>query len=289
MRGETAQIHGARGMAVKFFGQFLIEQGEIDAGQLREALALMDSENKQLGEIGVQKGYLCQADADSINILQRTRNRQFGKLAVEMGLLKLPELYEIIAIQRESRLFVGEALVRLESLPADRLPTLLDQFKLDQSPYEPGRRHLVSELEHNPAANLVLDLLPVFCLRLAMMPLKVGEGQPMSELCSYPMGVGVAMSGNPGLIMTLVFDEVFGRRLASRVSGLEASRLSSDLIYDGIGEFLNVVGGNAVAMLEREGIMVELGPPVRDSGLEAGTGFELVIGDGCAALILESI
>lgn len=43
-------------MAVKFFGQFLIEQGEIDAGQLREALDLMDSENKQLGEIGISEG-----------------------------------------------------------------------------------------------------------------------------------------------------------------------------------------------------------------------------------------
>ena len=41
-------------MAVKFFGQFLIERGEIDAAQLHDALALMNTENKQLGEIGAR-------------------------------------------------------------------------------------------------------------------------------------------------------------------------------------------------------------------------------------------
>jgi hypothetical protein len=45
-------------MAVKFFGQFLIEPGEIDAEQLCAALELMRAENKQFGRIGVEKGVL---------------------------------------------------------------------------------------------------------------------------------------------------------------------------------------------------------------------------------------
>ena len=38
-------------MGVKFFGQFLIEQGEIDASHVREALELMEDTNPTLGEL----------------------------------------------------------------------------------------------------------------------------------------------------------------------------------------------------------------------------------------------
>ena len=52
-----------------------------------------------------------------------------------------------------------EALVRLGSLPEDRLSALLDQFKIDQSPYETQRRKLHPEFDLNPVAHLMLDLL----------------------------------------------------------------------------------------------------------------------------------
>ncbi len=47
-------------MSVKFFGQFLIEEGEIDAAELREALAFADAspEHIYLGEALVHLGHL---------------------------------------------------------------------------------------------------------------------------------------------------------------------------------------------------------------------------------------
>ncbi len=45
----------------------------------------MHAENKQLGEIAVQRGYLRQSDADWINLQQRTTDRCFGALAKELG------------------------------------------------------------------------------------------------------------------------------------------------------------------------------------------------------------
>lgn len=275
-------------MAVKFFGQFLIEQGEIDAEQLCAALELMRAENKQFGRIGVEKGFLRQTDADWINLQQRISDQNFGEIARDMGLLSARELDEIVMAQLETRLFLGDALVRLGSLPADRLPTLLDCFKLDQAPYKPDQRKLDPDLGQNPAAHLVLDLLPKLCLRRATVQMKIETGQSLSRLTSYPFSVRVAMSGNKGLSTTLVCDEDFGRRLAASVSGLDPERLSSELIYDGIGEFLNVVCGNAVAILEGDGIIMQLEPPIRDQDLEAGTVFEIVVSEAAASLVLES-
>jgi CheY-specific phosphatase CheX len=276
-------------MAVKFFGQFLIERGEIDAEQLRDALTLMRAENKQLGEIGVEEGFLRQTDTDWLNLQQRSTDRNFGDLAVDMGLLKVKELDESVALQFEGRLLIGEALVRLGSLPANSLPDLLDQFKLDQAPYEPSRREMNSELRDNPVAPLLLDLLPKFCMRMANVHVKTGDARAWSGANAHPFNVGVTLSGEPGLSISLVYDDQFGRRLSASSSGLAAEGLSEDLICDGVGELLNVVCGNIVAILERDGIVVELEPPVRDRVFASGVEFELAVGEGSACLILEVV
>lgn len=278
-------------MGVKFFGQFLIEQGEIDAGQLREALDLMDAQNRQLGEIAVQKGYLRQADADRINLEQRTTDRNFGELAVEMGLLRGEQVDEIVAVQQETRLFIGEALVQLDSVSADRLPTLLDQFKVDQAPYDSKSCAVAPELDDNRAAHLVLELLPKFCMRVAHLQVKTGDGRPVSELAIQPFNVGLTIHASPSLVVILVADEGFARRLASCVSGVDPARLTRDLVYDGLGEFLNVMCGNAAAILERFGSAVQLDPPTHDcnlADLADGTAFDLAVGEGSASLVLAA-
>ena len=45
-------------MAVRFFGQLLIEEGEVDADQVRLALDLMEDENPTIGEIAIEDGIL---------------------------------------------------------------------------------------------------------------------------------------------------------------------------------------------------------------------------------------
>ena len=65
-------------MGVKFFGQYLIERGEVDADQVRAALDLMDAENRTLGELAVEGKLISKADADKVNAEQRHRDMPFG-------------------------------------------------------------------------------------------------------------------------------------------------------------------------------------------------------------------
>ncbi len=276
-------------MAVKFFGQYLIEQGEIDAGQLCEALDLMEAENRQMGEIAVQQGFLTQTDADWINVQQRTTDKFFGDLALELNMLTQQQLGEVVMIQQETRLFIGEALVELESIEVDRLPGLLDQFRVDQAPYESSGATLPAELEGNLLAQLTRDLFPKFCMRMARLNVKTGSGEPLSKLRSYEFNVGLQVHGPPSLSITLVGDRGFCVDLAAGVSGMESTSLSDDLIADGVGEFLNVLAGNAIAVLERDGIVTRLDPPTRNREISRGIAFELVVGNGCACLILAAL
>lgn len=273
-------------MGVKFFGQFLIEQGEIDACQLRQALDLMNDHNKQLGEIAVEKGYLLQSESDWINLRQRTTDQPFGELAEQVGMMSREQLDEVVELQCSTRLQIGEALVSLECISGDKLPTLLDHFKVDQAPYEVQNRSLDPELDDNPVAHLVLHLLPKFCMRMAKVPVKMGVGQPLGESTSHAFKVGLAMHGPPNLEVTLLCDDVFARHLAASVSGMNPDPLTDELVADGVGEFLNVLCGNAVAALERDGVLVALDPPVYDIAPQTGIAFELTVGDGSASLVL---
>jgi CheY-specific phosphatase CheX len=62
-----------------------------------------------------------------------------------------------------------------------------------------------------------------------------------------------------------------------------------EMLFDGVGEFLNVLAGNAMALAERNGIAMELGPPQTEIDFESGLLFELAVNIGNAALFLKPL
>lgn len=273
-------------MSVKFFGQFLIERGEIDAGDLRGALDLMEEENAPLGEIALRRGLLSQDDVGRINRAQRGNDRPFGELAVDLGLLDAGQLEEVVRAQQEARLLLGEALVRLGRVDTQRLPLLLDAFKIDQAPYQGDAVELPPELEGNPMASCILGIFPKLCMRVAQLRVKAGRGQPLSQLASLQLTRGAEILGPPGLAVAVVCDRDFAARIAVGMSGLALESIDEETALDGLGEFLNVLAGSVVCLLEREGVEVRLSLRLGDAVLADGTAFELAVGEGAAALVL---
>lgn len=276
-------------MSVKFFGQFLIEQGELDASHVREALALMEAENVSLGGWAIKQGFMRQADVAKVNAEQRRNDSPFGDLAVSMGLLTSDQLVEVMQGQREKRLLIGEALVRLGHLEADRIGVLLDAYKTDQAQYDIGEVELPDGLASYRVTRYVIDLLPRFMLRVAKLHVKVGEARPFKTAPEYAeVRVSVPIKDTRGLDVTLISDLAFAEALASAASGLTLTELDHELIADGVGEFLNVLAGNAASAVSKEGHPVELGPPDYEAELCDGWVFDLAVGEGQAALVLST-
>jgi CheY-specific phosphatase CheX len=276
-------------MPVKFFGQFLIDQGEVDASHVRQTRELMEDENPTLGELAIKQGYMNQRQAIQVSAEQRYHDRPFGDLAVQMGFLNREQLVEIVQLQRTLRLPIGEALVRLGHIEGDRLGTLLDEYKADQAAYDVGQRDLPDALANHCATRSVLELLPRFLMRVARIQAKLGEVVPFeakpdfAEIC-----VSVHVRGVRGLEVALVADMEFAEALAMAASGLQPSDLDPEMVADGVGEFLNVLGGNAVSAVTKEGQRVELGPPDYDATLGDGWTVDLAVGTGRAALVLST-
>ncbi len=72
-------------MGVKFFGQYLIEQGVVDSDNIRAALKLMDEENRSLGELAEAGGILTSEEAAKVNTQQRYCDIPFGELRGRNG------------------------------------------------------------------------------------------------------------------------------------------------------------------------------------------------------------
>jgi hypothetical protein len=272
-------------VSVKFFGQFLIEQGEIDAGQLCEALGLMQARNRSFGDLAIAEGLLTPAEAERLNAMQRDVDRPFGELAVEAGLLSREALERLLRRQSEGRLPLGEALIVLGHLPVTRLGALLDRFKIDQSPFESGQIALPSALARVRLVPIVLDLLPRFCLRVARLHVKLTPARSQEVDGALAHRVALGVRGAQQLDLGLAADGAVASALAGALSGVPRESLDDSLLTDGLGEFLNVLAGNAVTVLDREAAAARL-ETVRHSVLPpSGHVFDLTATCGRGALV----
>ncbi len=156
--------------------------------------------------------------------------------------------------QRETRLPIGEALVALGHLPATRLGALLDQFKIDQSPFVSGERSLPRELVGVRLAALTLDLLPRFCMRVARLPVKLAPVRVHGADAGLPHRVTLGVRGPQALDLGLAVDGDVAAALAAGISGPASGALDAARLSDGLGGFLSLLVGNAIASLERESI-----------------------------------
>jgi hypothetical protein len=276
-------------MGVKFFGQYLIERGEVNAEQVRAALGLMDAENRSIGELAVEGRIISKADADKVNAEQRHCDMPFGELAAEMGLLSEEQIDNLVQLQWRTRLRIGQALVRLKHLNNARLEELLISYEEEQAPHRIENLALPAGLENNALAPFVLDLFPNLLMRVARIATRVGSGELIAEPPKFPVEIAVSVSGESGLLVGLMGDEEFSRQLAAKTSGLDPERLDTEMLFDGVGEFLNVLAGNAMALAERNGIVMELEPPKTEIDFESGFLFELAVNVGNAALLLKPL
>jgi CheY-specific phosphatase CheX len=276
-------------MGVKIFGQYLIEQGVIDAEQVRAALDLMDSENRSLGELATAEGILTTQDADKVNAEQRHRDCPFGALAIEMGLLSESQIDHLVRLQERNRLRIGQALVRLGSLENERLAELLESYEVDQAPYRTGKVVLPKGLHDDVLAPAVLDLFPKLLMRVARIVARMGSGESTSAVPELAVRSAIIVRGEARLQICLLGDEEFSRQLAGAAAGIDVSDADLGLLADGVGEFLNVLAGNAMSLLEQKGISTELEPPCDEIDFDAGFLFELAVSVGNAALFLKPL
>jgi hypothetical protein len=193
---------------------------------------------------------------------------------------------QLLADQQRNRVRLGEALVSLGHLTTERLPLLVDAFKADQSQYDVSIGDLLPpDLASMRTAAISLDLVVKLAFRMSRVHIKLGTpcGFVASDRPVYCASLWIR--GDEPLGLWIMTDAELAEKLAGGVAKL-SSGATREMVEDALGEFLNLVGGNAIALLERQHVRCELDPPRFGLVPTGGYAFDLVASCGTGTIVL---
>ena len=250
-------------MAVKFFGQFLVEQGIVNSEALLSAIGLQDKNNLKLGEMAVSMGLITPVDIERAHNAQMSKDMKLGDLLVEMGFLTLAQLNDIITRQKNTHLYIGEALVQLGSLTSAQLQKSLDDFKADQARYVSNGIELPITSPNNKIWEMTVDLTYKMITRVLDLQFRPGKCSVTTAIPRGFMLAALDMSGDIDARYLISVSEGLQKSIAKAILSEDSvDHEPIEILEDTVMEFINVVCGNIAAKASQMGTIININPPV---------------------------
>ncbi len=248
-------------MAVKFFGQFLVEKGLISREQLLVALDLQKTTNLKFGEMALKMGLLTDDQIIRVHNAQHSEDQRFGDIAVRIGLLTEAQVQEVLGRQQDTYIYLGAALVEVGALDDASLVTHLEAFKLDQEPYVVETVAIPAGVPHSQVWEAAADLTYKMLTRLANLPYRKEQCTVVTQVEPNDIIASMELSGT--LQATYLLSASSGVRAAIARTMLreEVDNGPEELLDDAVMEFVNVVCGNLAAKVAQFGQSIQLAPP----------------------------
>lgn len=250
-------------MAVKFFGQFLVEQGSVSREALLKAIELQEQKNLKLGEMAVEMGYVTQSDIDRAHNAQLSKDLKLGDMLVEMGILTIDQLNEVITRQKNTHLYIGEALVLINALTSSQLQQHLEAFKADQAKYVSDRIDLPDGIANAAAWEMTADLTYKMITRVLDLQFRPGKCRTITTIDSNFMMAAMDFSGDLEARYIISVSEGLQKTVAKAI--LREGNVDNEpveVLEDTVMEFVNVVCGNVAAKASQMGRILNINPPV---------------------------
>jgi len=251
-------------MAVKFFGQFLVEHDAVTSEALLHAIELQERNNLKLGEMAVAMGFITQQDITTAHSAQLSKDMKLGDLLVDLGLLSSMQLEEVIAHQKATHLYIGEALVKVGALTPEKLDHYLSAFKADQAPYIVDRVELPAWLsEYSAAWEMTIDLTYKMITRVIGIQFRPAKFLESNVLSSNFMVAAMDLSGDLTARYLLSVSAGIQKAIARAILKEDTVEdESEEILEDTVMEFINIVCGNVVAKASQMGVTLDINPPV---------------------------
>lgn len=249
-------------MAVKFFGQFLIEQGAINHSTLLKAIELQESTNRKIGEVLIEMGLMTQLEIAKVHQSQRSEDVRFGDKAVEMGFLTQEELQQALTRQKNSHIYIGEALIKVGGITKNDLDHYLEMFKKDQQPYMVDKIEIPAEIANLSIWEMVADLTYKMLSRVADMSFRPGACRIIEALPTRTMVAEIGFSGSLSARYLMTVSPNSRKVIARAILQEEdVDNEPIEVLDDSVMEFVNIVCGNIAAKAAQSGLQLEISPP----------------------------
>ena len=249
-------------MAVKFFGQFLVETGVVSREDLLKAIDLQEASNLKFGEIAALLGILSDEDIEKIHNAQRTDDLRFGDIALKLGLINREQMQEILTRQKNGHLYIGEALVKIGALGREELDRELAAFNADQAIYATGKIGVPSGIGQPKLWEMTADLTGKLLARVAGLAVHPSAGVLCQRVEPVDTIAAMAFSGSVSGRYLLAVSAALRQRIACAIlDEKDVSTEPEEVLDDAVMEFVNIVCGNVAAKAAQAGKTMEIFPP----------------------------
>lgn len=240
-----------------FFGQYLLQSGVVTDRQLLEGLSLQERRNQLLGELALARGYLSTHQIQETAREQKKLDLPFGVIALRKKYLSPKQLDDLLFSQVVTTTHIGEALVDLGHLPADRLGRLLnDYMQLEQDRH----REIVADLRKIPEQQVIIagiEALHRAFLRFTGSPMTIMDLAARSTSArSWIFQIWLETVDGARIAMTTSLTERSALQIAARLAGSETD-IRCHLRCQGRNRlFFTIVKRYIVRLLQKQGVQV---------------------------------
>lgn len=246
-------------MAIKFFGQYLVEKQVITTPALRKAVALQRQVNLLFGATAREMGLITDADIERVHAAQRKQDLNFGDMCVKLGILTQSQMKQVAGQQKRDHLHLGDALVKTNAIKADALPALLEAFEADQAPYYSQK---AAPIPNEDLWEIYADRTYKMFTRVVNLTFKPDQRSVVDGIEPNDTVVAARMTGDaPCTYLLSVCAEVRDSIARSILKQDDISSEPREVLVDAVKEFTNIVCGSIAAKVMQIGKNVEFGSP----------------------------
>lgn len=257
-------------MISSIVGHYLMDKGLISMEQFRDLMIEQRRTRVNLGVAAVAEGLMEQEDVDRVVRLQAAVDRDFEEIAVEKGYMTKGQAASLLKKRGSAYLAFAQALENQQLMTIEQL----EQYMLD---YRFENQFTASDMEDikSDDENRILPLfLPLgseeylkaagtavrTLRRLVDAELYIGKGSMVRET-GADNGAVQRLEGTPGMTCGIVGRGGALLSVAS-VFGQESFQEINEEAMDAVAELLNCISGLYASAASKEGISLELLPPV---------------------------
>jgi CheY-specific phosphatase CheX len=249
-------------MAVKFFGQFLVEKGAVTRLALLQAIDLQERTNLKFGEMVTEMGLMSTVEVAKVHQAQRSEDLHFGDMAVKMGFLSEDQVQQVLTRQRNNHLYIGEALTQVGAISRDNLDKYLEDFKQDQRDYIAEKIEIPAGVSHKPIWEMVADLTYKMLTRVVNLSFRAGPCALIDKIPGRPIIAEMGFSGSVSARYLLSVSENARKLVAKAILDEESvDNEPIEVLDDSVKEFINIICGNIAAKAAQLGHSIDITPP----------------------------
>jgi len=274
-------------MAVKFFGQYLLDKRAVSREGLLKAVELQDLINLKFGAMARSMGLITEQDIERVHDAQRTKDLQFGDMCLELGILNAQQMQEVLARQKSTHLYIGEALVQVKAIKEADLAIHLAAFKADQAPYAVETVSIPKGVTRPDLWEAAADLTYKMFSRVVNLTFRRGACTVVTELGGNDVVVAMRLHGAVEARYVLSVSAGVRDQIARAI--LKENNVSGEpreVLVDAVMEHMNIICGNIAAKAAQLGYDIQIAPPEIAAGKitvpAGGTGilFPLHVAEG---------